>query len=116
MVFSLFPSGGSDRSTERTWLQPRSLADWTADCESYDREFLSELAGASSTPTPRWLLSQLLSSWLTVSRFAAPVRKANQSPVLQPQVKGIKVMTSGCLGGADMSGVECYHEGLCLWP
>lgn len=43
--------------------------------------------------------------------FRRAMRKAIQSAMRQPQVKGIKVMCSGRLAGADMSRVERYHEG-----
>lgn len=43
--------------------------------------------------------------------FRRAMRKAIQSSMRQPQVKGIKIVTSGRLGGADMSRVERYHEG-----
>lgn len=43
--------------------------------------------------------------------FRRAMRKAIQSAMRNPQVKGIKVMTSGRLGGAEMSRVERYHEG-----
>ncbi|AKK10346.1 30S ribosomal protein S3 [Corynebacterium uterequi] len=43
--------------------------------------------------------------------FRRAMRKAIQSAMRQPQVKGIKVVCSGRLGGADMSRVERYHEG-----
>src|SRR5690625_6928370 len=39
------------------------------------------------------------------------MRKAIQGAMRQPQVKGIKVLTSGRLGGAEMSRTERYHEG-----
>ena len=43
--------------------------------------------------------------------FRRAMRKAIQSAMRNPQVKGIKVMTAGRLGGAEMSRVERYHEG-----
>ncbi|MDR7328510.1 30S ribosomal protein S3 [Corynebacterium guangdongense] len=43
--------------------------------------------------------------------FRRAMRKAIQSAMRQPQVKGIKIVTSGRLGGADMGRVERYHEG-----
>lgn len=43
--------------------------------------------------------------------FRRAMRKAIQSSMRQPQVKGIKIVTSGRLSGADMSRVERYHEG-----
>lgn len=43
--------------------------------------------------------------------FRRAMRKAIQSAMRNPQVKGIKIMTSGRLGGAEMSRVERYHEG-----
>ena len=43
--------------------------------------------------------------------FRRAMRKAIQSAMRQPQVKGIKVMCSGRLGGAEMSRSERYHEG-----
>ena len=43
--------------------------------------------------------------------FRRAMRKAIQSAMRNPQVKGIKVMTSGRLGDAEMSRVERYHEG-----
>ena len=39
------------------------------------------------------------------------MRKAIQGAMRQPQVKGIKVMCAGRLGGAEMSRTERYHEG-----
>ena len=43
--------------------------------------------------------------------FRRAMRKAIQSAMRQPQVKGIKVVCAGRLGGAEMSRVERYHEG-----
>ncbi|MHA2788052.1 30S ribosomal protein S3 [Corynebacterium sp. S7] len=43
--------------------------------------------------------------------FRRAMRKSIQSAMRQPQVKGIKVLCSGRLGGAEMSRVERYHEG-----
>lgn len=43
--------------------------------------------------------------------FRRAMRKAIQSAMRQPQVKGIKVVCSGRLGGAEMSRTERYHEG-----
>ncbi|QPK79555.1 30S ribosomal protein S3 [Corynebacterium lizhenjunii] len=43
--------------------------------------------------------------------FRRAMRKAIQSAMRQPQVKGIKVLLSGRLGGAEMSRTERYHEG-----
>ena len=43
--------------------------------------------------------------------FRRAMRKAIQSAMRQPQVKGIKVLCSGRLGGAEMSRTERYHEG-----
>ena len=43
--------------------------------------------------------------------FRRAMRKAIQGAMRQPQVKGIKVLTSGRLGGAEMSRTERYHEG-----
>ena len=43
--------------------------------------------------------------------FRRAMRKAIQSAMRQPQVKGIKVVCSGRLGGAEMGRVERYHEG-----
>lgn len=43
--------------------------------------------------------------------FRRAMRKAIQSSMRQPQVKGIKIQTSGRLGGAEMSRTERYHEG-----
>ena len=43
--------------------------------------------------------------------FRRAMRKAIQSAMRNPQVKGIKVLCSGRLGGAEMSRVERYHEG-----
>ncbi|AWB81222.1 30S ribosomal protein S3 [Corynebacterium yudongzhengii] len=43
--------------------------------------------------------------------FRRAMRKAIQSAMRQPQVKGVKIICSGRLGGADMSRVERYHEG-----
>lgn len=43
--------------------------------------------------------------------FRRAMRKAIQSAMRQPQVKGIKILLSGRLGGAEMSRVERYHEG-----
>ncbi|AJK68011.1 30S ribosomal protein S3 [Corynebacterium marinum] len=43
--------------------------------------------------------------------FRRAMRKAIQSAMRQPQVKGIKVVTAGRLGGAEMGRVERYHEG-----
>jgi small subunit ribosomal protein S3 len=43
--------------------------------------------------------------------FRRAMRKALQSSMRSPQVKGIKVMCSGRLGGAEMSRSEQYHEG-----
>ena len=39
------------------------------------------------------------------------MRKAIQGAMRQPQVKGIKVVCSGRLGGAEMGRTERYHEG-----
>jgi small subunit ribosomal protein S3 len=39
------------------------------------------------------------------------MRKAIQSSMRSPQVKGIKVQCGGRLGGAEMSRSEQYHEG-----
>jgi small subunit ribosomal protein S3 len=39
------------------------------------------------------------------------MRKAIQTAMRSPQVKGIKVQCSGRLGGAEMSRSEHYHEG-----
>ena len=39
------------------------------------------------------------------------MRKAIQSAMRQPHVKGIKVVCSGRLGGAEMGRTERYHEG-----
>lgn len=43
--------------------------------------------------------------------FRRAMRKAIQSAMRLPQVKGIKVVCAGRLGGAEMSRVERYHEG-----
>ena len=43
--------------------------------------------------------------------FRRAMRKAIQGAMRQPQVKGIKVLTSGRLGGAEMSRTERYHKG-----
>ena len=43
--------------------------------------------------------------------FRRAMRKAIQSAMRQPQVKGIKVLCAGRLGGAEMSRTERYHEG-----
>ncbi len=43
--------------------------------------------------------------------FRRAMRKGIQSAMRQPQVKGIKVVCSGRLGGAEMSRSERYHEG-----
>ena len=43
--------------------------------------------------------------------FRRAMRKAIQGAMRQPQVKGIKVVCSGRLGGAEMSRTERYHEG-----
>ena len=43
--------------------------------------------------------------------FRRAMRKAIQSSMRQPQVKGIKVVCSGRLGGAEMGRTERYHEG-----
>ena len=43
--------------------------------------------------------------------FRRAMRKAIQGAMRQPQVKGIKILLSGRLGGAEMSRVERYHEG-----
>ena len=43
--------------------------------------------------------------------FRRAMRKAIQGAMRQPQVKGIKVMCAGRLGGAEMSRTERYHEG-----
>ena len=43
--------------------------------------------------------------------FRRAMRKAIQSAMRQPQVKGIKVVCSGRLGGAEMSRTERYHAG-----
>ncbi|MBV7294609.1 30S ribosomal protein S3 [Corynebacterium sp. TAE3-ERU12] len=43
--------------------------------------------------------------------FRRAMRKAIQSAMRQPQVKGIKVVCSGRLGGAEMGRTERYHEG-----
>jgi small subunit ribosomal protein S3 len=39
------------------------------------------------------------------------MRKAIQSAMRSPQVKGIRVQCSGRLGGAEMSRSEFYREG-----
>ena len=43
--------------------------------------------------------------------FRRAMRKAIQSAMRQPQVKGIKIVCSGRLGGAEMSRSEFYREG-----
>ncbi|AIN82608.1 MULTISPECIES: 30S ribosomal protein S3 [Corynebacterium] len=43
--------------------------------------------------------------------FRRAMRKAIQSAMRQPHVKGIKVVCSGRLGGAEMGRTERYHEG-----
>jgi small subunit ribosomal protein S3 len=43
--------------------------------------------------------------------FRRAMRKAIQSAMRSPQVKGIRVQTSGRLGGAEMSRSEFYREG-----
>src|SRR5699024_939680 len=43
--------------------------------------------------------------------FRRAMRKAIQGAMRQPQVKGIKVVCSGRLGGAEMGRTERYHEG-----
>mgnify|MGYP001290573052 FL=1 len=43
--------------------------------------------------------------------FRRAMRKGIQSAMRQPQVKGIKVVCSGRLGGAEMSRSERYNEG-----
>ena len=43
--------------------------------------------------------------------FRRAMRKAMQSAMRSPQVKGIRVQTSGRLGGAEMSRSEFYREG-----
>ncbi|MGO2613382.1 30S ribosomal protein S3, partial [Corynebacterium flavescens] len=43
--------------------------------------------------------------------FRRAMRKAIQSAMRQPQVKGIKILLAGRLGGAEMSRTERYHEG-----
>ena len=43
--------------------------------------------------------------------FRRAMRKAIQSAMRQPQVKGIKVVCTGRLGGSEMSRTERYHEG-----
>ena len=43
--------------------------------------------------------------------FRRAMRKAIQSAMRQPQVKGIKVVCAGRLGGAEMGRIERYHEG-----
>ncbi len=43
--------------------------------------------------------------------FRRAMRKALQSAMRQPNVKGIRVQCSGRLGGAEMSRSEFYREG-----
>lgn len=43
--------------------------------------------------------------------FRRAMRKAIQSAMRQPNVKGIRVQCSGRLGGAEMSRSEFYREG-----
>ena len=43
--------------------------------------------------------------------FRRAMRKAIQGAMRQPQVKGIKVVCAGRLGGAEMGRTERYHEG-----
>ena len=43
--------------------------------------------------------------------FRRAMRKAIQSAMRQPQVKGIKIVCAGRLGGAEMGRIERYHEG-----
>ena len=43
--------------------------------------------------------------------FRRAMRKAIQSAMRSPQVKGIRVQCSGRLGGAEMSRSEFYREG-----
>ena len=43
--------------------------------------------------------------------FRRAMRRAIQGAMRQPQVKGIKIVCSGRLGGSEMGRVERYHEG-----
>src|SRR5699024_12134209 len=58
------------------------------------------------------LVAQSIAEQLTNRvAFRRAMRKAIQSAMRQPQVKGIKVVCSGRLGGAEMSRTEFYREG-----
>ena len=58
------------------------------------------------------LVAQSIAEQLTNRvAFRRAMRKAIQSSMRQPQVKGIKVVCSGRLGGAEMGRTERYHEG-----
>ncbi|MGO1527062.1 MAG: 30S ribosomal protein S3, partial [Corynebacterium variabile] len=58
------------------------------------------------------LVAQSIAEQLTNRvAFRRAMRKAIQSAMRQPQVKGIKVVCSGRLGGAEMGRTERYHEG-----
>ena len=58
------------------------------------------------------LVAQSIAEQLTNRvAFRRAMRKAIQGAMRQPQVKGIKILLSGRLGGAEMSRVERYHEG-----
>lgn len=58
------------------------------------------------------LVAQSIAEQLTNRvAFRRAMRKAIQGAMRQPQVKGIKVMCAGRLGGAEMSRTERYHEG-----
>ena len=58
------------------------------------------------------LVAQSIAEQLTNRvAFRRAMRKAIQGAMRQPQVKGIKVVCSGRLGGAEMGRTERYHEG-----
>lgn len=58
------------------------------------------------------LVAQSIAEQLTNRvAFRRAMRKAIQSAMRQPQVKGIKVVCSGRLGGAEMGRREWYREG-----
>ena len=58
------------------------------------------------------LVAQSIAEQLTNRvAFRRAMRKAIQSAMRQPQVKGIKIVCSGRLGGAEMGRTERYHEG-----
>ncbi|MBP3089223.1 30S ribosomal protein S3 [Corynebacterium sp. sy017] len=58
------------------------------------------------------LVAQSIAEQLTNRvAFRRAMRKAIQGAMRQPHVKGIKVVCSGRLGGAEMARTERYHEG-----